>query len=376
MVSAEIIAIGTELLLGEILDTNTKFLARQLKTIGVNVYRAATVGDNAIRIADAIRESLNRADIVITSGGLGPTVDDPTRSAVALAFQVENEFQQDLWEQIEARFLKRGLHPTENNRRQAFLPVGACGIPNPVGTAPAFYMEHNGKMLVSLPGVPAELEYLYENVVRNLLKTHFQLDEIIKSRVIHTSGIGESVIDSLIGDLEHAANPTIGLTAHPGNVDIRITARAINEEEVNRMIAAVEQSLRSILGDSIYGCDETTLLQVIELELIKKEVQLELGLAGLDQKLIAKDLPLNSSPIKIVTSIAAMMNGRDIYEGDSRSGCTAILKHQVDFYVLDLRYNVRGKTSFEKRRYNGALEQVDTWAWNNVLDFIWRQLTH
>lgn len=375
MVSAEIIAIGTELLLGEILDTNTKFLARQLKTIGVNVYRAATVGDNAIRIADAIRESLNRADIVITSGGLGPTVDDPTRSAVALAFHVENEFQQELWEQIETRFLKRGLHPTENNRRQAFLPVGACGIPNPVGTAPAFYLEQGGKLLVALPGVPAELEYLYEHVVKNLLRVHFQLDALIKSRVIHTSGIGESVIDSLIGDLEEAANPTIGLTAHPGNVDIRITARASNESEADEMIASVEQSLQAILGDSIYGCDETTLLQVIEHVLKEKGHLLNLEVTGIDQKVIPNNLSSDALQFKISPFVGTKLNDLKLPGDSYEFNCAASLTEHVDFFVLDLMSGFPTEISHETRRYNGAREQVHTWAWNNVMDFVWRKLT-
>ena len=147
MASAELIAIGTELLLGEIQDTNTRFLTRQLRQIGVDVFRTSIVGDNPLRIADVITESLSRADIVITTGGLGPTIDDPTRVAAALAFKVEIEFHPDLWKVISHRFQSRGLSPTENNKKQAFLPQGAVAIPNPVGTAPAFYLKKTTKSL-------------------------------------------------------------------------------------------------------------------------------------------------------------------------------------------------------------------------------------
>src|SRR5512135_2170348 len=138
MPAAEIIAIGTELLLGEIQDTNTRYLARLLRDYGVDLYRTTIVGDNVDRIAHAIRESLSRCQIIITTGGLGPTVDDPTRQAVAMAAGTELEFQPQLWDQIQDRFERFGRNPTENNRRQAYIPRGAIAMENPVGTAPAF----------------------------------------------------------------------------------------------------------------------------------------------------------------------------------------------------------------------------------------------
>src|SRR4030042_5061373 len=138
---AEIITIGTEILLGEIIDTNAQFIARKLRDAGIDLYRKTTVGDNTHRIAQAIQQSLERCDIVLTTGGLGPTVDDPTREAVALALGVELEYREDLWEQIQARFQRFGRQPTENNRRQAYIPKGAIAIENPVGTAPIFIVE-------------------------------------------------------------------------------------------------------------------------------------------------------------------------------------------------------------------------------------------
>ena len=143
MPSAEIITIGTEILLGEIVDTNTRYIARTLRDMGVDIYRTITIGDNVERIAEAIRGSMSHADIVITTGGLGPTVDDPTRLAVAKAVGVETEFREDLWEQVVAIISRYGRKPSENQKRQAYIPKGALGISNPVGTAPCFIVEHS-----------------------------------------------------------------------------------------------------------------------------------------------------------------------------------------------------------------------------------------
>jgi nicotinamide-nucleotide amidase len=226
MPSAEIITIGTEILLGEIVDTNARHLARALRDAGIDLYRKTTVGDNTKRIALAIQQSLERCDIVITTGGLGPTVDDPTREAVALAMGVENEYRPELWEQIQSRFRRFGRQPTENNRRQAYIPQGAIAIENPVGTAPIFIFESGHRVVISLPGVPREMEYLLQNAILPYLHQHYHIQGIIKARVLHTSGAGESQIDDLIGELEELSNPTVGLAAHSGQVDIRITAKA------------------------------------------------------------------------------------------------------------------------------------------------------
>ncbi len=225
MPSAEIITIGTEILLGEIIDTNATYIARELRRIGMDLYRKTSVGDNAERIAQAIREALQRCDVVITTGGLGPTVDDPTREAVALAFGVQTEFRPELWEQIQARFARFGRQPTENNKRQAYIPQGAHPIENPVGTAPCFRMEGEGGTVISLPGVPREMEHLMQNAVLPHLRQRYPDLGVIKARVLHTAGAGESNIDALIGDLEELTNPTVGLDAASGQVDVRIRAK-------------------------------------------------------------------------------------------------------------------------------------------------------
>ena len=172
--NAEIIAVGTELLLGEITDTNSVFMARKLRDIGVNVFFMSTVGDNLGRIAAAIALALDRAEIVITSGGLGPTVDDMTRQAVAQALDLPLEFHQSLYDGIAERFRGFGSEMTENNRQQAYLPKGAILIENPVGTAPAFIAESPRGAVISLPGVPREMKYLMRESVEPYLLRKYQ----------------------------------------------------------------------------------------------------------------------------------------------------------------------------------------------------------
>ena len=263
MPSAEIIAIGTELLLGEIQDSNTRYIAKNLRNMNIDLYRSTGVGDNVSRISDLINEALSRADIIITSGGLGPTVDDPTRQAVADAVNSELVFLPGLWEQIEARFKRYGRPPTENNRRQAYIPRIALPIENPVGTAPAFIVQLGKKCIVCLPGVPRELEYLLENAVFPYLTTHYQLTGVIKVCVLHSSGLGESMVDEQVADLEKLSNPSVGLLAHPGQTDIRITAKAQSNEEAQSMIDEMRNTIMSRIGEHIYGVDEDTLESVL-----------------------------------------------------------------------------------------------------------------
>lgn len=260
---AEIVAIGTELLLGEIVDTNSAWIAQQLTKTGLNLYYTSTVGDNQQRIAEVLRHGLQRSDVLITTGGLGPTVDDMTREAVAAATDRELVLDEGLIEEIACFFAQRGFKMTDNNRKQACLPAGAQVIHNPVGTAPAFAVEHDGHVLISLPGVPHEMQYLMEHEVVPYLRRRFNLKGIIKSRVLRTCGIGESVIGSKIADLMQLSNPTVGTAAHPGQTDLRITAKADSEEEADALIAPVEQELRERLGEYVFGVDRQTLSDVV-----------------------------------------------------------------------------------------------------------------
>lgn len=294
MTSAEIITIGTEILLGEIVDTNTRYIARTLRSLGVDLYRTITIGDNTDRIASAISHSMERADIVITTGGLGPTVDDPTREAVAMAVGVETEFREDLWQQVVETIARYGRKPSENQKRQAYVPKGAIGLRNPVGTAPCFIYETKKNAVISLPGVPAEMELILHESVIPYLQKRFGLDEVIKVRVLHCSGLGEGMIDEKIADLETLSNPTVGLAAHTGVVDVRIAAKAKSEVEADQMIAAVESQVRERLGSFVFGADDDRLENVVLEMFEKRGWKLTAIESGLDN-LISRKLPNTAS---------------------------------------------------------------------------------
>ncbi len=266
--NAEIISIGTELLLGEIVDTNSAHIARILRNIGLNIFFTTTVGDNEVRIVSALNIALDRADVVITTGGLGPTVDDMTRQAVAAATDRPLVFQQELYDQIADRFAHFGSRMSENNRQQAFIPEGALPIENPVGTAPCFAVESERGVVISLPGVPREMMHLLDTAVVPYLQQRFNLKSVIKARILRTAGIGESQIDDAITDLMKLTNPTVGLAAHIGQTDIRITAKADDETTADRMIADIEAQVRERLGKYVYGIDkdliETALVAALQ----------------------------------------------------------------------------------------------------------------
>jgi nicotinamide-nucleotide amidase len=260
---AEIITIGTELLLGQIIDTNSAFIAQQLANIGFDVYRKTSVGDNEDRISAAISRALQRSDVVITTGGLGPTVDDKTREAVAMATERELYLDEDLLKDIKAFFKRRGLKLGENNPLQAQIPTESIPIHNPVGTAPGFIVKFRKSYVISLPGVPHELHHLMENTVLPFLKKEFDIKAVIKTRVLRTAGEGESNIDRRIAEFEESTNPTVGLAAHPGAVDIRISAKAPNEGEALKMLDEMETQLRKCLGNMIYGTDKETIEEIV-----------------------------------------------------------------------------------------------------------------
>jgi nicotinamide-nucleotide amidase len=262
-VNVEIITTGTELLLGELVDTNSAYIARRLRTIGVNLFYITSVGDNQERMAGVLTQALERSDVIITTGGLGPTVDDVTREAVSQATGRALVMHPELMAQIEARFNRWGRGMTENNRRQAYLPADSVPMENPVGTAPCFIVEEPHGTIISLPGVPREMEYLIENAVIPYLRRRFDLRDVIKAKVLKTCAVGESTIDDRITDLMKSFNPTVGLAAHPAQTDVRITAKAASEPEADRLIADMEAEIRKRLGDAIYGTDKQRLEDVV-----------------------------------------------------------------------------------------------------------------
>jgi len=259
--NAEIISIGAELLLGQILDTNTSSIAKKLAESGVELIRTATVGDDLQRIKEVIREAIARSHIIITTGGIGPTEDDLTREAVAEVFNRPLLFQPHLMEQIEVLFKKRGFRMTENNRKQAFIPEGGIPIENPKGTAPGFIVEYLNGAIISIPGVPSEMEYLMETSVIPYLRRRFVLQsQVIQYKVLRACGLGESAIGLQIKDLmRESQNPSVGTLASIGDIKIRITAKADSPIKATSLIEKMEREIRGRLGSLIYGVDDETL---------------------------------------------------------------------------------------------------------------------
>lgn len=279
-VTAEIISIGTEILLGEITDTNSVHIARALRDIGINIYYMVSVGDNERRITEAIRNALSRAEIVITTGGLGPTVDDMTRQSVAAATERGLTFHPELLERIAQRFASFKVRMTDNNRQQAYLPDNAIAVDNPVGTAPAFIVEYQNKLVISLPGVPREMKFLLAEEIIPALRTRYNLG-IIKTHVLRTAGIGESALDDLIGkELLQCSNPTVGLGAHSGVIDVRITAKAESVTEADGMIGETELKLRERIGSYIFGTGGDTIEQALVAALRNNQATIALSETG------------------------------------------------------------------------------------------------
>jgi len=273
---AEIVMIGTELLLGEIVDTNANRFAKALCEIGLDLYYKTTVGDNETRITEVLNLALDRSDVIITSGGIGPTVDDVTRQAVANATGRKLIYSTDLEAQIAARFRSFGRKMAENNKRQAYIPEGALPLSNPVGTAPCYLSEDiRGRgVVISLPGVPRELEYMLSKKVIPLLVERMGGAQVTQIRILRTCAVGESNVDRVIGDLMTAKNPTIGLAAHAGQTDVRITAKAATEAEADTLIAPLEAEVRQRLGVAVYGVEKETVPEVIGRLLSNKNLKL------------------------------------------------------------------------------------------------------
>lgn len=269
VLTAEIIAIGTELLLGDIVNTNAAYLARELAALGINTYRQQVVGDNPERLQEALTQAYERADMVITSGGLGPTQDDVSKETAAAYFGLSLKENPEAHRHIEEYMLKKGKPISPNNWKQAMIPEGATVFQNHNGTAPAFAVEAKRRLLVMLPGPPSELVPLFQEQVIPYLKKKTQ--STLVSKTLHICGIGESAVEYRLKDrMQELRNPTLAPYAKEGTVDLRITAKASSKEEAVKMIEPLEQEIRGQFGTAVYGTDGDTLESVIVEELRKK----------------------------------------------------------------------------------------------------------
>ena len=254
----EIITVGTEILLGDILNTNTHYLSNELANMGIDVYYQITVGDNEQRLLSQLKESFKRSDLVILTGGLGPTEDDITKEVCAKYFNMEMEFHEQSWDKIIEIHNKMNRKPTENNRKQAYFPKGSLILPNKYGTAPGCIMEKDKKTIIVMPGPPKEMKPMFDNYVKPfLLKDN---KNILKSKVLRIIGMGESKIENDLLDLiDKQINPTIATYAKDGECTVRITAKGKNEKEVESLIEPISNEIKSRFKEKVYGEDDTTI---------------------------------------------------------------------------------------------------------------------
>ena len=256
---AEIVSVGTELLLGQIIDTNAAYLARGLSEVGISVYRRATVGDNMDRLVSALKQALDESDIVITIGGLGPTMDDITRDGLALALDDTLLVDEGIAERLRDFFIRRGMPVLESNLRQAMVPTHGRALDNPNGTAPGLLFEKNGKIAIALPGPPNEFNPMVDHTVVPYLRAKTGNVGTIRSLVLRVAGMGESMVEERIKNLMMDANPTVAPYAKVGEVHLRVTARADTAAEADKLIAERAEKVRARLGEVVYGTNDDTL---------------------------------------------------------------------------------------------------------------------
>jgi nicotinamide-nucleotide amidase len=259
----EVVAVGTELLLGQIVNGNAATIGGALAEHGFDVHFGQTVGDNQPRMEAALRLALSRADAVIVTGGIGPTQDDITREAIAAVCGRPLVRNERYVEELRARFAAMGREMPENNLRQADYPDGGAQLPNPKGTAPGLAVEHEGRWIFALPGVPQEMEGLLHAQVLPRLHSLSGDDRTLVSRLIRTWGRSESAVAEDLDDLYGGVNPSIAFLASGGEIKVRITAKAPSPEEAMRLIGPVEDMVRERLGSAVFGADDDTVEKVV-----------------------------------------------------------------------------------------------------------------
>ena len=255
--NAEIISIGTELLMGETVDTNSSYIGEQLARIGIDLTWATKVGDHPGRLQEAIRRAWERSDVTITTGGLGPTSDDLTRESIAAVMAEEMEVQDDLLAHLRSQFESRGIKMPETNVKQATLIPSARVIPNPMGTAPGWWVERNGRVMAALPGPPREITGMWESVVGPGLRD-LNPGVFIVTRTLKTFGITEGGLDEMLSPLFESENPSLGIYSKQDGIHLRAIARAESEAGARRLIEPMEEEIRRTAGHAIWGEDDDT----------------------------------------------------------------------------------------------------------------------
>lgn len=321
---AEIITVGTEILLGYILNTNCRYLSRELAAMGIEMYYQITVGDNEERLLKTLEESLNRSDIVICTGGLGPTEDDITKEVCAKYFGYELELHKPSLDAMIERFKHMNRVPTKNNEKQAYFPKEAYILKNDNGTAPGCIMEKEGKMIVVLPGPPKEMESMFENYVKPYLSK--LTDDVIESEVLRIIGVGESKVENDILDIiDSQTNPTIATYAKGYECTLRITAKAKSVEEAKELIKPISDEMKRRFGQSLYATGETSIEEVVAKMLVENNLKIAVAESCTGGM-------VSASLINYPGISSVFMEGCVTYSNEAKMKSLGVKKETLDVY--------------------------------------------
>ena len=321
---AEIITVGTEILLGDILNTNSRYLSRELAAMGIEMYYQITVGDNEERLLKTLEESLNRSDIVICTGGLGPTEDDITKEVCAKYFGYELGLHKPSLDAMIERFKHMNRVPTKNNEKQAYFPKEAYILKNDNGTAPGCIMEKEGKMIVVLPGPPKEMESMFENYVKPYLSK--LTDDVIESEVLRIIGVGESKVENDILDIiDSQTNPTIATYAKGYECTLRITAKAKSVEEAKELIKPMSDEMKRRFGQSLYATGETSIEEVVAKMLVENNLKIAVAESCTGGM-------VSASLINYPGISSVFMEGCVTYSNEAKMKSLGVKKETLDVY--------------------------------------------
>ena len=321
---AEIITVGTEILLGDILNTNCRYLSRELAAMGIEMYYQITVGDNEERLLKTLEESLNRSDIVICTGGLGPTEDDITKEVCAKYFGYKLELHKPSLDAMIERFKHMNRVPTKNNEKQAYFPKEAYILKNDNGTAPGCIMEKEGKMIVILPGPPKEMESMFENYVKPYLSK--LTDDVIESEVLRIIGVGESKVENDILDIiDSQTNPTIATYAKGYECTLRITAKAKSVEEAKELIKPMSDEMKRRFGQSLYATGETSIEEVVAKMLVENNLKIAVAESCTGGM-------VSASLINYPGISSVFMEGCVTYSNEAKMKSLGVKKETLDVY--------------------------------------------
>jgi nicotinamide-nucleotide amidase len=271
-VKAEIISIGTEIILGEITDTNASFLASQLPSLGIDLYWVSQVGDSQPRMVEVLKRSWGRSELILVTGGLGPTGDDLTREAIAETLGEKMAFEPSLEKTLRDRYSRNAMVMPESNMKQATLIPSARAIPNPNGTAPGWFVSKDGRTIIAMPGPPGEMQPMWrERVVPELAK---KAENVIITKTIKTSGLSEAAVGELVAPLFSLDNPTFGIYAKPDGIQLRLAAKAKTRAEAEKILAGYEAGIKKSLNEYIWGTDDDTIVTVVGRLLNEKRLTL------------------------------------------------------------------------------------------------------